>query len=99
MLNVRQTLSVFQPMSCFHPKRFRSFVNDEERNALIEEDVIQALKQGRQCLILTHGRNIVDYWRIDWLKGKNPFVLSGGLGKRERFSFWRRLDTSPERSY
>jgi superfamily II DNA or RNA helicase len=99
-LNVRQTPFSFSTDEHFSIQDiFRSLVNDEGRNALIEEDVIRALKQGRQCLILTqwkeHSRLLAD--RLAQ-KGKNPFVLSGGIGKKERSLIFETIaHTSPEK--
>ena len=78
---------------------FRNLVGDEPRNSLIEEDVIRALNDGRQCLILTqrteHCRSLAD--RL-MQKGKVPFVLSGAVGKRERSSILAAIENaSPQK--
>jgi len=78
---------------------FRNLVRDEPRNLLIEEDVIRALNDGRQCLILTqrteHCRSLAD--RL-MQKGKVPFVLSGAVGKRERSSIMEAIgNASPQK--
>jgi len=78
---------------------FRNLVRDEPRNSLIEEDVIRALNDGRQCLILTqrteHCRSLAD--RL-MQKGKVPFVLSGAVGKRERSSILAAIENaSPQK--
>jgi superfamily II DNA or RNA helicase len=78
---------------------FRNLVGDEPRNSLIEEDVIRALNDGRQCLILTqrteHCRSLAD--RL-MQKGKVPFVLSGAVGKRERSSILEAIENaSPQK--
>ena len=78
---------------------FRNLVKDEPRNSLIEEDVIRALNDGRQCLILTqrkeHCRSLAD--RLVQ-KGKAPFVLSGAVGKRERSSILEAMENaSPQK--
>ena len=99
-LNIRQT-----PFSFSNDEHvsiqdiFRSLVNDEGRNTLIEDDVIRALKQGRQCLILTqwkeHCRLLAD--RLIQ-RGKIPFVLSGAIRKKERALILETIaDTSPEK--
>ena len=99
-LNIRQTPFSFSNDEHFSIQDiFRSLVKDEGRNALIEEDVIQALKQGRQCLILTqwkeHCRLLADSLIQ---KGKIPFVLSGAIGKKERSLILATIaDTSPEK--
>ncbi len=78
---------------------FRTLVKDEGRNALIEKDVIQALDQRRQCLILSqwkeHCRLLAD--RLIQ-RGKVPLILSGALGKRERASILKSIEnTSPQK--
>jgi len=78
---------------------FRNLVRDESRNSLIEEDVIRALNDGRQCLILTqrteHCRSLAD--RL-MQKGKVPYVLSGAVGKRERSSILAAIENaSPQK--
>jgi Type III restriction enzyme, res subunit len=89
-LNIRQT-----PFSFSNDEHvsiqdiFRSLVND----------VIRALKQGRQCLILTqwkeHCRLLAD--RLIQ-RGKIPFVLSGAIRKKERALILETIaDTSPEK--
>ena len=99
-LNVRQT-----PFAVPTEERpsiqdiFRNLVRDESRNSLIEEDVIRALNDGRQCLILTqrteHCRSLAD--RL-MQKGKVPFVLSGAVGKRERSSILAAIENaSPQK--
>jgi superfamily II DNA or RNA helicase len=99
-LNIRQTPFSFSNDEHFSIQDiFRSLVKDEGRNALIEENVIQALKQGRQCLILTqwkeHCRLLADSLIQ---KGKIPFVLSGAIGKKERSLILATIaDTSPEK--
>jgi len=74
---------------------FRNLVKDEPRNSMIEEDVIRALNDGRQCLILTqrteHCRSLAD--RL-MQKGKVPFVLSGAVGKRERSSILEAIENA-----
>jgi superfamily II DNA or RNA helicase len=78
---------------------FRNLVKDDTRNSFIEEDVIQALNDGRQCLILTqwkeHCRLLADRLIQE---GKVPFVLSGAVGKRERSSILEAIQkASPQK--
>jgi superfamily II DNA or RNA helicase len=64
---------------------FRLLVEDEERTALVCDDVIGTLAQGRRCLVLSqwkeHCALLADGLRK---RGIAPFVLEGGLGKRAR---------------
>jgi superfamily II DNA or RNA helicase len=99
-LNVRET--PFSVPTEEHPSIqdiFRDLVRDERRNSLIEEDVIRALNDGRQCLILTqrteHCRSLAD--RL-MQRGRAPFVLSGAVGKRERSSILEAIENaSPQK--
>ncbi len=71
---------------------FRQLVEDEARTALVCDDVVEALSDGRRCLVLSqwkeHCRLIVDGLRA---RGKQPFVLDGSLRKRERDAIVERL--------
>jgi superfamily II DNA or RNA helicase len=64
---------------------FRLLVEDEQRRALVCADVIDALAEGRRCLVLSqwkeHCALLADGLRN---QGISPFVLEGGLGKRRR---------------
>lgn len=62
---------------------FRGLVKDEVRNELIESDVCEALAQGRRCLILSHWKEHCELLTDALVRrGKKPFVLSGGQGKK-----------------
>jgi superfamily II DNA or RNA helicase len=95
-LNVRETTFTFPngDSSTIHDI-FRSLVNDEERNILIEEDVLSALRDGRRCLILSqwkeHCRLLAESLAR---RGKAPFVLSGDVGKKERYSIFKAIDNA-----
>jgi superfamily II DNA or RNA helicase len=99
-LNVRETPFTFPTED--RPaiqEIFRNLVRDESRNSMIEEDVIRALNDGRQCLILTqrteHCRALAESLVQ---KGKVPFVLSGAVGKRERSSILEAIENaSPQK--
>ncbi|MBI4369587.1 MAG: DEAD/DEAH box helicase family protein [Elusimicrobia bacterium] len=75
---------------------FRLLVQDEARNALIERDVVEALKQGRRCLILSHWNErcqaLVERLRR---QGKKPFILSGLQGKKERAAILKAIQETP----
>jgi superfamily II DNA or RNA helicase len=75
---------------------FRSMIEDARRNDLIEQDVLAALSRGRRCLILSQ-------WKDHCLllaqglrnKGKTPFVLNGGMGKKERTAILNAIQDTP----
>jgi len=64
---------------------FRLLVEDEERAALVCDDVVDAVADGRRCLVLSqwkeHCAVLADGLRS---RGVSPFLLEGGLGKRAR---------------
>lgn len=72
---------------------FRQLVEDEERTALVCDDVIGALAQGRRCLVLSqwkeHCALLADGLRM---RGIAPFVLEGGLGKRVRAALLEEIE-------
>ncbi len=76
---------------------FRLLVEDETRTALVCDDVVEALGEGRRCLVLSqwkeHCRLLADGLRS---RGVSPLVLEGGLGKRARDAIVERIEsTSP----
>ena len=75
---------------------FRCLVQNDARSALIEEDVSAALVDGRRCLILSHWKEHCQAL-ADKLaqKGKAPFILSGGLGKKERTAILKSIQETP----
>jgi len=99
-LNVRATpFAVPTDESPSIQEIFRSLVKDEGRNALIEEDVIRALEEGRQCLILSDWKEHCQLLADRLIqRGKVPFILTGALGKRERASILKKIEnTSPQK--
>ncbi|OHC65243.1 MAG: hypothetical protein A2040_08905 [Rhodocyclales bacterium GWA2_65_19] len=75
---------------------FKELVLDENRNTQIEQDVLAALSRGRRCLILSHRK---EHCRLlaERLtgKGKAPFVLHGGQGKKERTAILKSIQDTP----
>jgi superfamily II DNA or RNA helicase len=63
---------------------FRSLYLDEDRNKLIIQDILDANREGRECLVLSERREHLDILR-EALKDYAPslFVLRGGLGKKQ----------------
>jgi len=84
-LIVRET--VMPPLAPEMPIQavFKAMVANEGRNMFIQEDVLQALSQGRRCLVLSqrkeHCRALADALTQ---AGKSPYVLNGTVGKKQR---------------
>jgi superfamily II DNA or RNA helicase len=70
---------------------------DERRNALIFNDVLKALDEGRSPIILTERQKHIDLL-VEKLKGfaKNIIVLKGGLGKKEEQARLQKLKETPD---
>jgi superfamily II DNA or RNA helicase len=64
---------------------YNTLTHDEERNALIIDDVISAVRIGRSPILLTERREHLTLL-ADKLKQriKNVIVMSGGMGKKQR---------------
>ncbi len=64
---------------------FRGLVDDKDRSRAVVEDVMQALSDRRNCLVLSqwkeHVETLVELLRE---QGVDPIVLEGGMGKRKR---------------
>lgn len=75
---------------------FRLLVGDETRTALVCDDVIDSLAEGRRCLVLSqwkeHCRLLADGLRS---RGASPLVLEGGLGKRVRTAIFEQIESTP----
>ena len=74
---------------------FRQLVEDKARTALVCDDIVEALGDGRRCLVLSqwkeHCRLLADGLRA---RGKAPFVLEGGLRKRTREAIIERINSA-----
>jgi superfamily II DNA or RNA helicase len=70
---------------------------DESRNDLIFDDLLQALEAGRSPVLLTERTSHVEYFS-ERLKGfaKNVIVLRGGMGKKHRIALAEQLASIPE---
>ncbi len=64
---------------------FQALAQDEARNRMIVEDVVQALAEGRKCLVLSQRKEHC-HRLAELLKetGKSPKLLTGDIGKKER---------------
>ena len=76
---------------------YAALAADEDRNALIFDDVLEALEAGRSPLILTerkdHAKHLVD--RLASF-ARNVLFLHGGMGARQRREMTRCLEEIPE---
>ena len=77
---------------------FRSLVDDEARTMAICDDVVAAVENGRNCLVLTqwteHLSLVVSALTS---RGMTPLVLQGGMGKKARAKVMADLDDASKR--
>lgn len=67
------------------PAIYSALAKDEERNAQIFDDVMQALQAGRSPLVLTERREHLEMLRERFTGfARNVVVLHGGMGIRQR---------------
>mgnify|MGYP000353688417 CR=1 FL=1 len=75
---------------------FRLLVEDELRTALVGDDVVAALGEGRRCLVLSqwkqHCHLLAEAIRD---RDVSPLVLEGGLGKRARTALLGQIESTP----
>src|SRR5215510_12747401 len=75
---------------------YRDLVADEARTKQVTDDVAEALRRGRHCLVLTkwvaHLEQLAGALRE---RGKDPVVLRGGMGATARKAALARLDPQP----
>ena len=75
---------------------YRDLVADEARTSQVTGDVVQALDQGRHCLVLTQWTAHVDRLAAALRKrGHDPVVLRGGMGAKARAAALARLQPQP----
>ena len=75
---------------------YKDLIADEQRTGQVIADVVAALSQGRNCLILTnwntHLEKLTDVLRAI---GHDPVVLRGGMGAKARAAALDRLQARP----
>jgi superfamily II DNA or RNA helicase len=75
---------------------FRLLVDNEPRTALVCDDVLAALAEGRRCFVLSqwkqHCQLLAEAIRS---RGVTPLVLEGGLGKRARAALLEQIERTP----
>ena len=75
---------------------FRLLVEDQRRTALICDDVLAALAEGRRCHVLSQWKQHC-YALAERLRGNGvaSYMLEGGLGKRARSALLDRIENTP----
>jgi superfamily II DNA or RNA helicase len=75
---------------------FRLLVENEERNTLVCDDVLDALAQGSRCLVLSQWKAHCNLLAAE-LRSRDvsPVVLEGGLGKRARTARLGEIERTP----
>ena len=75
---------------------FRVLVEDQRRTALVCNDVLAALVEGRRCLVLSQWKQHC-HALAERLQGRGVSVvmLEGGLGKRARASLLAQIESTP----
>jgi superfamily II DNA or RNA helicase len=70
---------------------------DLERNQLILDDILKAVRTGRSPVLLTERREHLDYF-AEALSGKvkNIILLAGGMGRKQRNALMEQLRSIPE---
>jgi superfamily II DNA or RNA helicase len=72
---------------------YRDLAADDARRNQIVGDVLQALERGRNCLVLTQWKGHVEALAARLRQeGRDPVVLRGGMGARERKAALARLE-------
>jgi superfamily II DNA or RNA helicase len=74
---------------------FRQLTEDEARNALIAEQALSALREGRNPVLLTERRKHLEWFQV-YLQHKveRLVVLNGGMGQKKRRAAWDVLQTT-----
>ncbi len=76
---------------------YAALANDEKRNRLILDDVIQALEEGRSPILLTERKDHLEYFATHLKKfARNLVVLQGRMSAKERLEAKARLDAIPK---
>jgi superfamily II DNA or RNA helicase len=75
---------------------FRALVSDGNRTALVAEDVLQALRAGRRCLILSEWKEHCRALAVQLIKrGKAPVVLDGSIKKKAQRAILSAIHEAP----
>ena len=64
---------------------YAALISDDERNSMIIEDLLKAVRDGRSPVLLTERREHLDTFEaLLSSKVENVFVMKGGMGKKQR---------------
>lgn len=76
---------------------YQQLIQDEERNNMIFDDLLNALEQGRSPILLTERTTHVEYFE-NRLKNfaKNVIILRGGMGKKQRETLRKQIESLQE---
>ncbi len=75
---------------------FRKLAQDEMRNAMIVQDVLEAMTKGRRCLILGQRKDHCAALTAALSgKGAEPVMLNGLQGKKERAALLKAVQETP----
>ena len=76
---------------------YRELAQDDRRNRIILDDVVQALEEKRSPILLTERRDHLEYF-AKRLRGltRNLIILQGGMKTKDRRAGIARLTTTPE---
>lgn len=76
---------------------YRRLVEDEQRNGMIFDDLLQCLEQGRSPIVLAERTAHVEYFEARLQRfAKNVIVLRGGMGKKQREALRERIAGIPD---
>ena len=85
-----------KPSAAIH-EVYAALVNDEERNRMIVNDVIAAVRAGRSPIVLTERRDHLAVLRERLSASiENVFELRGGMGQKQRKRLAAELEELPE---
>jgi len=75
---------------------FKSLYLNEDRNKMIIQDILDAYREGRECLVLSERLEHLDILH-NFLKEHVPslFVLKGGLGKKQIKAIMEAIQSTP----
>ena len=76
---------------------YGALADDEDRNALIFDDVLTALEAGRSPIVLTERKDHAHHFAEKFGRfARNVILLRGGMGARQRREVMQRLEGIPD---
>lgn len=75
---------------------FRALVSDENRTAFVADDVLQALRAGRRCLVLSEWKEQCRALAAQLInRGKTPAILDGSVKRRAQRAILSAIREAP----